>query len=245
MRSVKAEQLLYEVEDIIRTMPGPRDFSVNQDKCVPWLGRASAAIAQWNPGIATVRFEPLVQLLNSGQATDFSAARRAVLIYLHQAQNDLRLQSAGPSSVAINSGMVFEYFDELRKVIETAKIDAYFVDPYIDADFVSRYLPFTDSSTNIRILAREKITTLLPSIKAFIAQEPRSIEVRTAPKFHDRYLFVDRSACFQSGASFKDGAKNAPTTLTQITDAFVAVDQTYDQLWNKGESLFINKLDEK
>lgn len=242
MRSIKPEQLLYEIEDIIRTMPGSRDFSVNQDKCVPWLGRASAAISQWNAGIATVRFEPLVQLINSGQATDPNSTRRAMLIYLHQAQNELRLKAAGPSSVAINSGMVFEYFDELRKVIETAKVDAYFVDPYIDADFVSRYLPYTDSSTNIRILAREKIATLLPSIKAFIAQSPRAIEVRSASGFHDRYLIVDRSQCFQSGASFKDGAKKAPTTLTQITDAFAAVDQTYNDLWDKAESLFINSF---
>lgn len=242
MPSIKLEQLLYEVEDIIRTMPGPRDFSVNQDKCVPWLGRASAAISQWNAGIATVRFEPLVQLVNSGQATDPNSTRRAILIYLHQAQNELRLKAAGPTSVAINSGMVFEYFDELRKVIETAKVDAYFVDPYIDADFVSRYLPYTDPSTNIRILTREKLSTLLPSIKAFIAQAPRAIEVRTAPGFHDRYLLVDRAACFQSGASFKDGAKNAPTTLTQITDAFVAVDKTYDELWNKAQSLLINSI---
>lgn len=241
MLSVKPEQLLYEVEDIIRTMPGPRDFSVNQDKCVPWLGRASAAIAQWNPGIATVRFEPLVQLLNSGQATDFSSTRRAVLIYLHQAQNDLRLKSAGPSSIAINSGMVFEYFDELRKIIETAKIEAYFIDPYIDAEFVSRYLPFTDPATKIRILTREKITTLLPSMSAFAAQHPRNIEIRSEPTFHDRYLIVDGLACYQSGASFKDGAKKSPTTLTQITDAFEAVRETYEGLWDKAESLFEKK----
>lgn len=43
--------------------------------------------------------------------------------------------------------------------------------------------------------------------------------------------FVDRTACYQSGASFKDGAKRAPTTLTQITDAFEAVWNTYEKAW--------------
>lgn len=51
---------------------------------------------------------------------------------------------------------------------------------------------------------------------------------------HDRYVFVDRTACYQSGASFKDGAKKSPTTLTQITDAFAAVQQTYEALWAAG-----------
>jgi hypothetical protein len=46
---------------------------------------------------------------------------------------------------------------------------------------------------------------------------------------------VDGLSCFQSGASFKDGAKKAPTTLTQITDAFTAVLETYEQLWTKSE----------
>ena len=51
------------------------------------------------------------------------------------------------------------------------------------------------------------------------------------PNFHDRYVFVDRGACYQSGASFKDGAKKAPTTLTQITDAFGPMLKTYEDLW--------------
>lgn len=40
-----------------------------------------------------------------------------------------------------------------------------------------------------------------------------------AAQLGDRYVFVDGKACYQSGASFKDGAKLTPTTLTQITDA--------------------------
>ena len=43
------EQLALEIEDLIRTMPGPRDFSANPDTCIPWLGRASAAVP--SPGV--------------------------------------------------------------------------------------------------------------------------------------------------------------------------------------------------
>ena len=57
------------------------------------------------------------------------------------------------------------------------------------------------------------------------------MQVRSAPNFHDRYLIVDRTACYHSGASFKDGAKSAPTTLTRITDAFAAILATYEGLW--------------
>jgi hypothetical protein len=47
----------------------------------------------------------------------------------------------------------------------------------------------------------------------------------------DTYVIVDGESCYQSGASFKDGARKSPTTLTQITDAFPAIQQTYEDLW--------------
>ena len=64
-------------------------------------------------------------------------------------------------------------------------------------------------------------------------QSQSSITVKSASNFHDRYLFVDGKACYQSGASFKDGARNA-----QITDAFTAVRDTYEAVWQRGQQRF-------
>jgi len=72
-------------------------------------------------------------------------------------------------------------------------------------------------------------------VKALIGQEQADVELRTTSKIHDRYLFVDRTACHQSGASFKDGGKSAPTTISQIIDAYDAMAQTYETLWNGGK----------
>jgi len=119
--------------------------------------------------------------------------------------------------------MPFDYFDEIRKVLETAQRDVLFVDPYLDAEFVSRYLGHIPAGVSIRLLARERIQTLIPAVELYAKQSNTKIEVRSAAGFHDRYLFVDNSGCYQSGASFKDGAKKAPTTVTQIIDAFPAV----------------------
>lgn len=134
--------------------------------------------------------------------------------------------------MAVSKGLVFDYFDEIRKIVETAKQDLLFVDPYLDAEFVSRYLGHVSVGVTTRLLAREKLATLLPAVDLFAKQSKAAIEVRSAPNFHDRYVFVDRTACYQSGASFKDGAKSAPTTLTQITDAFTAMLQTYEAIWS-------------
>ena len=134
----------------------------------------------------------------------------------------------------MDTGSIFDYFDEVRKAIEAAKVDLLFVDPYLDAEFISRYMPHVSDGVTVRLLAREKMPSLLAAVPLHRQQSDLSIEVRSAGTFHDRYVFVDRATCFHSGASFKDGAKKAPTTLTQVVDAFPAVLGTYEQLWSIG-----------
>jgi hypothetical protein len=55
--------------------------------------------------------------------------------------------------------MVFDYFDEIRKIIELAKQDLFFIDPYLDSEFVSRYLSHVDPSRD------EWQTKILPLLK--------------------------------------------------------------------------------
>lgn len=234
MTAPPPELLALEIEDLIRTMPGPRDFSVNPDKCLPWLGRASAAMHAWDAHQSIVHFDPLVRIVSSGGSFDFSATRRNVLVQLHQAQSDLRLRTSGSLSVGIDSGRVFDYFDEVRKLIESSKSDLLFVDSYLDAEFVSRYLTNVPDGTCVRLLARERLASLKSAVVAFSLQTNILVDVRSTPGFHDRYVFVDGLACYQSGASFKDGARKSPTTLTQIPDAFLVVQSTYESLWSQG-----------
>lgn len=238
MTTLSPEQLSFEIEDVIRSMPGPRDFSTDPDRCIPWLGRASAAMNAWDLPRAVVHFEPLIRLLAKSGNFDLSGTCRELLTQLHQARSDLRLKGTGPLSIGVDAGRTFDYFDEVRRLIETAKLDLFFIDAYIDAEFVSRYLPHVPQGTKVRVLAREKLATLRPAVEAFVSQTPMQIEVRTASGFHDRYVLVDGLSCYQSGASFKDGAKRAPTTLTEITDAFGPVQTTYEQLWAKGKAIW-------
>jgi hypothetical protein len=223
------EQLLGEVEDLLRTMPPPE--TMHHDENLSWLGRLSAVIEEWKPSKATL----LLAYTTQFHATDGMTRRqgkRNLITLLQQARHDLRMETVGPLSVAVSQGMVFDYFDEMRKIVELAKQDLFFVDPYLDAEFVSRYLVYVTDGITIRLLTRYKLLTLIPAVNAFCQQSNRKVEVRSAQNLHDRFVFVDKIACYQSGASFKDGAKSAPTTLTQITDAFQAMLQTYEKLWN-------------
>jgi hypothetical protein len=235
--AVNRQQLLTEIEDLLRTMPDQASIRHDTTENFSWLGRAAAIIEQWDKTKA-IQFNEYLTKFHDVLARPSHEGWRQILVLLHQARSDLRIRTLGPINVAITGGNVFDYFDELRKAIELAHRDLLFVDPYLDAEFVSRYLPHIRNGVEIRLLSsdQKKLTTLLPAVDLFIKQHDRAVNVRSATKgLHDRYIFVDQASCYQSGASFKDGAKQAPTTLTQITDAFDAVWKTYDELWSRAK----------
>ena len=225
-------RLLEEVEQILRTMPTRDAFNSHDDATLPWLGRAAAAVERWDPlrdQDCKIVLEQITSLSMSSNATGFTRIRTL----LHQVHSDLSLD-VGATSVVVPAGHVFDYFDEVRKIIEVAREDLLFVDPYLDAEFVSRYLPRVAAGVSIRLLtgsSTNRLADLMPSVAMFSKQNGSSIQVRSSQGLHDRFVFVDRRACYLSGASFRDGALKATTVLTQIADAFAAIWKAYDDLW--------------
>ena len=176
------------------------------DENFAWLGRVGALIEAWNLS-KVLYLRPAMDQFNGQDVQISHEGFRKIMTLLHEARHNLRMRTVGPLTAAIGRGSVFDYFDEVRKILEPATRDVLFVDPYLDAEFVSRYLPHIRRGTVVRLLARERLATLLPAADAFSRQSGVTVEIRSAPGFHDRYVFVDGAACYQSGASFKDGAK--------------------------------------
>ena len=226
------EELLVELEDLLRTAPPRLALRKASPENQSWLGRASAVINEWNP-LHMILVRSYLSDLQHSMAGISSKGHQNLMVTLNQARAELKMETVGPTNLAVSSGMVFSYFDELRKIIEMAKSDILFVDPYLDAEFVSNYLPHVTANVPVRLLTHDKkLKTLLPAAQMFVAQNQTTLEIRSTPDIHDRFVFINENECYQSGASFKDGAKKAPTTITQITDAFAAMFQTYQDIWH-------------
>ncbi len=228
---MKDEELLAEVEDLLRTMPATATFGQVLDENYSWFGRLAAVIEAWDL-LKVTMLKRSIQNVHEGNASRFDKGLTDIRVTLNQARHDLRMKTVGPTNVVVDQGRVFDYFDEIRKVVELATQDVFFIDPYLDAEFVAKYLGHAADGVAIRLLTKHKLDTLLPAVKAFAQQHEKPISVRSTEGIHDRYVFVDRESCYQSGASFKDGAKKAPTTLTQVTDAFEAMLTTYESMWD-------------
>jgi hypothetical protein len=198
-----------------------------------WCGRAAAVMENLGPTYG-VPFNTALAGLGQGRQFE-DPALLAIPRLLHQARHKLRMETLGPVNTALGAGAVFDYFDELRQIIEPAADDLLFIDPYIGSEFVSRYLPHVRHGVVVRLLTRKSIPQLLPAVETFATQYRLSIYVRSAGDLHDRFVIVDGQAAYQSGASFQDGAKKSPTTLTQITDVFQQIKQQYEDRWTHGQ----------
>jgi hypothetical protein len=225
-------QLLAEVDDVLRTFPTQQDFNTHTPESIAWLGRALAVIERWDLSKFPLS-QGAVQAIQTGQWMTSGQGVVALATLLYQARADLKME-VGQTSVIIQHKMAFDYFESLRGIIESARTEVFFVDPYLDAEFVGRYLPLVVKGTTILLLVGEKQikSTLVPAVEAFVQQEGATVKIRAANDIHERYLFVDRATCYLSGASFKDGPKNAPVTLTQIIAPFAPMYQTYEATWN-------------
>ena len=228
---MKDEELLAEVEDLLRTMPATATLGHDLDENYSWFGRLAAVMEAWDL-IKGGMLKLSIRNVHAGNAVLFDKGLTDIRLTLNQARHDLRMKTVGPSNVVVDQGRVFDYFDEIRKVVELATRDVFFIDPYLDAEFVAKYLGHVTDGVTIRLLTKRKLETLPPAVKTFAKQHGKPISVRSTEGIHDRYVFVDCESCYQSGASFKDGAKKAPTTLTQVTDAFEAMLTTYESMWD-------------
>lgn len=229
------KDIIAEVEDLIRTMP---DLANGWDdaEAVDWLGRARAILTISQLGVTA---EAMIAI-NQASSVDMRSSwtgKTTIRVLLNQVRHSLRMQTVGPLAVAITKGMVFDYFDGLKKIIEEARSDILVVDPYMDAEFVSRYLPFVSKSTAIRLLASKHVATLGPAAALYGQQSQLNVEVRKASSLHDRFIFIDGKRGFQSGASFHQGGVNAPTTLTEVTDTFAAVRAIYEDFWSNSQPI--------
>ena len=226
------EELLANLDDLLRTMPDKKQLHSEKEENQAWLGRSLALLNMWSMA-RSVLAQGYVNDIQSGRAFDGESGYKKLTVLIQQARHELMVEVGEPTNIVVDKTETFRYFDELRQKIELAKSEILFVDPYLDDTFVSRYLPYVSSNVRVLLLTSKKIEKLVPAAQAYKEQHGTNIQIRTDNGIHDRWIFIDRSEAYQSGASFKDGAKNAPTTLTQLLDAFDAVFAKYDEIWNQ------------
>ena len=232
-REKEARETLYELEELIRSRPPKSSIRHETDENIEWLGRAQAVIRRWDQNKA-ITFDVDVRSIH-GLLAQSNPSYLNVLVMLNMARYELKMFLEPSTDIVVEAGKAYQYFEGIRRVVELSTSEVFFIDPYINADFVSRYLVYVNEGVRVRILSKQYIAELIPAVKALSEEKKIQIEVRSAQELHDRYVITDKRNCYQSGASFKDGGKNAPTTFVEIHDTFKAVLGAYEAIWESAE----------
>jgi hypothetical protein len=153
-REILSTELLAEIEDLLVSMPALGNVISGDPATMPWLGRVDAVFSMLGP-LEASRFRTIQDDLLSHTQWRWTPAIPKLVALLHSARHRLTLSTQGPRSVAIAVGGVFDYFEEVRKVLITAKSDLLIVDPYADASFVSRFLTQVDQGVYLRVLSKD------------------------------------------------------------------------------------------
>ena len=218
------QKLLASLKQSISTMPSRDDIPNNPQ----WYGAASAALKSWK--ISSVATLPLITNFNSHVPRLRQNAYDQLSSLIHEAIHDLEMKENLSSSTTIPAGKVFDFYKEVRKILQSASEEVFIVDPYLDATFVERYIPIMHH-VSVQLLTSGRYKDLTGALQMYIAQNPMKVELKICPDFHDRFIFIDRKICFHSGASFKDGAVKTPASLIQMIDAFIVTQKIYEDLW--------------
>jgi hypothetical protein len=251
--SLDLRELLFALDELVRTKPEDRLIVLNPSpENHDWVGRARALIGSWDES-REMMFQRHTDSLFGPLKHDDTAcgALAAIMNTIQEARNELRLITGVRVSGAFDAvgltrlcgdrhsrvrstGQPFDFYDELRKVLETAQRDVLFVDRWMGADFVASYLPHVRSGVSVRLLTRDLLEKLTASVAVFVVQTPLQIAIRTSKNFHGRFLCIDGARAFLVDASFKDAAKSAPAALIELTDTAAPSINQYEAVWASG-----------
>ena len=226
-------ELLNHIDVLLRSMPDRSVFRHDTPDNLSWLGQAQAVVEQWD-GMKGAQFAGHVRGMRAPNAHDGNREVMGIIIMLNQARTSLMLETGGGANLSVPANSPYTYFDEIRKHLARAREEVFFIDPYLDAEFLSTYLPHVPSGVKIRLLTTDNyITRLLPAAELYLKQHRIELELRTK-YFHDRLFFLDNKECFHSSSSFKDGGKS-PSLVVQVTDAFIVTQNVYEDIWIKAK----------
>src|SRR5215472_10301652 len=105
---INKEQLLVEVEDLLRNAPTASDVVNRFENVVPWRGRCAAVIRAWDFR-RSAEIEFCQQKLESLSINHQNHGLSRMLAMLHEARHALQMETLGPLTVAVGQGKVFDY----------------------------------------------------------------------------------------------------------------------------------------
>lgn len=230
------EQLSALLEAVIRGAPAFEYQQPLTETERRWLGRAEAIVEASGSMPALVEFRVARQNLGT-----IYHSRDALLLPLETAYGRVELHAPVAARGAfIPAGDTWNGYAALVKLIQNECDDLLVVDPYINSDLFTEFLPHSMARTGVRCLTMRRSENH-PGLVAAASKwatdafgKSKPVEVRYAPKgsLHDRLIIIDKRETWLISQTFKDIAKRSPASVSRAeADVCEMKAAHYDALW--------------
>jgi hypothetical protein len=102
---VNKGELFTEIEDIIANQPPRATIRHENSENARWYGRVRAAIEKWNPSKSALAKEYLDLFFSNGHVRETGHGLTKLRTLLHQAQEELRMETAPRSAPSVDGGV--------------------------------------------------------------------------------------------------------------------------------------------
>jgi len=231
----KPEVLYRQIGRLIETAPDFSGLGVLNAEQLRWLGRARALVVAGNDPALNVELDLAAKAMQSARRGDASQTIMRVL-YSALASAELKAPPSAQGAF-IPAGNRFDAFAALAKVLQTATVDVFVVDPYMDETVLTDFAGAIAIGVPLRLLADQATVKplLAPASKMWVAQHTttRPLQVRSAPPktLHDRAIFVDGKTAWLLTQSLKDFAKRSPAEIVRADDTSSLKIAAYEAVW--------------
>lgn len=165
-------------------------------------------------------------------------AKAQLLQAIAEVKLELELDGKTEIGAVYDAGSVYQYYADLRTILDAAKTERFIVDPYLNGEAFDKYFGASANTTCIRILCER----YKADVSAYAAQHAAgfgtTIEVRRSKDIHDRVIVIDRAECFVLGGSIKDGGKKPTYVLPLQPELSAKKIAIYEAMWHAAVPVF-------
>lgn len=159
------------------------------DRKIQFRSSFSTLFSYWKHGITQIK----------GQISDA----------IEELKLELELDGRTDIGSAYAPGDTYQFFADLKAVINQAEEKVLVVDPYFDGQAFDAYLSTVAPGIQIRILADRYSKDINSYVVKHRQQFQTTIELRESKELHDRVIFIDESSAWIMGGSIKDAGKES------------------------------------
>ncbi|MCK1521420.1 hypothetical protein [Bradyrhizobium sp. 17] len=220
---MEIERVLFELRNLIDTMPNFHNSASNTPEGRMWLGRAAAMVEAGGSSLDAAGFvlamDAVIGESNSyrhGQAVSKAASILFRTFARVESQSTPNLQGA-----YIPAGNSFDALAAIARVFSLATTELFIVDPYSDEKLLRDFAPLAAENVLLKILVDPFYvkSSLKPAVERWQSQfQNRPLEARlTSPRqLHDRLIIVDDKEVWIVTQSFAHLAERAPASVTRF-----------------------------